>query len=152
MRVILTLSLASNFWLDWRNYDTNSKYKCCRHTLDWQIISRNFFLVCRLQKYKTLLTSVTKNIANFYKVQQRKPPKPTVTFSFPTLQLWLQEVGNSKNVYERKVRVNRYLNSMKENSEIEECAICMSFVVTVIENFSFFNFGFLNVLMSSGRQ
>lgn len=58
------------------------------------------------------------------------------------MQEWLDDIKISEDTYDRKVRVNRYLNCMKENSDIEECAICMSSFVEVI-------FTFVNVEWSS---
>lgn len=95
-----------------------------------------------LQKYKNLLTSITKNVAYFHKVQKRQPPKPTTTLT--SMKEWLDDIKLSEDTYDRKVRVNRYLNCMKENSDIVECAICMSSFVEVI-------FTFVNVEWTSKK-
>lgn len=80
-----------------------------------------------------------KNVNTFHRVQKRKPPKPTVTVDNTTMDFWRKDIEYSKVAYARLVRVNRYLNCMKENSDIEDCSICMTSIVKV---------NFMNVKMA----
>ncbi|KAG4074367.1 hypothetical protein HA402_008776 [Bradysia odoriphaga] len=76
--------------------------------------------------YKNLLTSIKQNVDSFHRVQKSKPPKPTVTVDRTAMENWMKNIEYSKETYGRLVRVNRYLNSMKENVDIDECSICMT--------------------------
>lgn len=58
-------------------------------------------------------------------------PKPTITYDIGTIDFWERDVMQSQAEYGRLVRVNRYLNCMKENFDIEDCSICLTSIVKV---------------------
>ncbi|XP_037029986.1 E3 ubiquitin-protein ligase SHPRH-like [Bradysia coprophila] len=82
--------------------------------------------------YKNLLTSIRQNVNSFLRVQKNRPPKPTVTVDVTAMDYWMKNIESSKETYSRLVRVNRYLNSMKENVDIDECSICMTPIVQCV--------------------
>lgn len=70
-----------------------------------------------------MLTLITKNIASFHKVQTLKPPKPTST-TLEIENMW-NDIKDAEVAYVQKIDTNRYLNCLRDNNDIEECAICM---------------------------